>query len=65
MHLIAIASLLFAIHAFGLGQTMVALFPLALAAAAMGETQSARQVQPIYVRDEINWKKIPEQGKRA
>ena len=32
----AIASLLFAIHAYSLGQTMVALFPLALAAACLG-----------------------------
>ncbi len=32
----AIASLLFAIHAYSLGQTLVALFPLALAAACLG-----------------------------
>ena len=32
----AIASLLFAIHAYSLGQTMVALFPLALCAACLG-----------------------------
>ncbi|MBN1992263.1 MAG: undecaprenyl/decaprenyl-phosphate alpha-N-acetylglucosaminyl 1-phosphate transferase [Anaerolineae bacterium] len=32
----AIASLLFAVHAYSLGQTMVALFPLALAAACLG-----------------------------
>jgi UDP-GlcNAc:undecaprenyl-phosphate GlcNAc-1-phosphate transferase len=32
----AIASLLFAIHAYSLGQTTVALFPLALAAACLG-----------------------------
>lgn len=32
----AIASLLFAVHAFALGQTIVALFPLALAAACLG-----------------------------
>jgi UDP-GlcNAc:undecaprenyl-phosphate GlcNAc-1-phosphate transferase len=32
----AIASLLFAIHAYSLGQSMVALFPLALAAACLG-----------------------------
>jgi UDP-GlcNAc:undecaprenyl-phosphate/decaprenyl-phosphate GlcNAc-1-phosphate transferase len=32
----AIASLLFAIHAYNLGQTTVALFPLALAAACLG-----------------------------
>jgi UDP-GlcNAc:undecaprenyl-phosphate GlcNAc-1-phosphate transferase len=33
---VAIASLLFAVHAFSLGQAMVALFPLALAAACLG-----------------------------
>jgi UDP-GlcNAc:undecaprenyl-phosphate GlcNAc-1-phosphate transferase len=32
----AIAGLLFAVHAYSLGQTMVALFPLALAAACLG-----------------------------
>jgi UDP-GlcNAc:undecaprenyl-phosphate GlcNAc-1-phosphate transferase len=32
----AIASLLFAVHAYSLGQTVVALFPLALAAACLG-----------------------------
>ncbi len=32
----AIASLLFAVHAYSLGQTIVALFPLALAAACLG-----------------------------
>jgi tRNA threonylcarbamoyladenosine biosynthesis protein TsaB len=40
------------------------LIPLALSAAKRGELQSARQVQPVYVRDEINWKKIAEQGKQ-
>ena len=40
------------------------LIPLALAQAELGQTQSAGQVQPVYVRDEINWKKLPEQGKR-
>lgn len=28
-----------------------------------GEVQSAKEVSPIYVRDEISWKKIAEQGK--
>ncbi|RLQ21511.1 tRNA (adenosine(37)-N6)-threonylcarbamoyltransferase complex dimerization subunit type 1 TsaB [Seongchinamella sediminis] len=41
------------------------LVPLALALAARGELQTPRQVQPVYVRDEINWKKISEQGKRT
>lgn len=39
------------------------LVPLALAALARGETQQPQQVQPVYVRDEINWKKLAEQGK--
>ncbi len=41
------------------------LIPLALVAAQRGELQTARQVQPVYVRDEINWKKVSEQGKQA
>ena len=40
------------------------LVPLALAYAAQGKVQTPEQVQPLYVRDEINWKKISEQGKR-
>lgn len=40
------------------------LAPLACAMLATGQVQAARDVQPVYVRDEINWKKIPEQGKR-
>ena len=39
------------------------LIPLALAKYACGEVQSARNVQPVYVRDEISWKKLAEQGK--
>jgi tRNA threonylcarbamoyladenosine biosynthesis protein TsaB len=40
------------------------LVPLAIEMLQRGETQTPRQVQPIYVRDEISWKKISEQGKR-
>ena len=40
------------------------LVPTALARLAAGDLQSAAQVQPVYVRDEISWKKISEQGKR-
>ena len=40
------------------------LVPLALAQAERGLIQTAQQVQPVYVRDEINWKKVSEQGKR-
>jgi len=39
------------------------LVPLALAAYAKGELQQPQQVQPLYVRDEINWKKLAEQGR--
>lgn len=39
------------------------LIPLALQAFANGETQSPHQIQPLYVRDEISWKKLSEQGK--
>jgi tRNA threonylcarbamoyladenosine biosynthesis protein TsaB len=41
------------------------LVPLALAQLRRGDVQVATEVQPVYVRDEINWKKIPEQGKRS
>jgi len=40
------------------------LVPLALEKLRCGETQSPQQVQPVYVRDEISWKKLSEQGKR-
>lgn len=40
------------------------LAPLASAMLNAGQACAARDVQPVYVRDEINWKKIPEQGKR-
>jgi tRNA threonylcarbamoyladenosine biosynthesis protein TsaB len=39
------------------------LVPLALAGLARGEEQTPQQVQPVYVRDEITWKKLAEQGK--
>jgi tRNA threonylcarbamoyladenosine biosynthesis protein TsaB len=38
------------------------MIPLALAKFRAGEFQSPRQVQPLYVRDEISWKKLHEQG---
>jgi tRNA threonylcarbamoyladenosine biosynthesis protein TsaB len=41
------------------------LVPGALAALARGELQRPQEVQPVYVRDEINWKKLAEQGKGA
>ena len=41
------------------------LVPLALLALERGELQDASAVQPVYVRDEINWKKIPQQGKQS
>lgn len=41
-----------------------AMIPLARERFARGEIQSATAIQPVYVRDEINWKKLTEQGKR-
>ncbi len=39
------------------------LVPLALHALERGDVQVAAQVQPVYVRDEISWKKLSEQGR--
>ena len=39
------------------------LVPIALEMLRLGEVQSAAQVQPVYVRDEISWKKLAQQGK--
>ena len=41
------------------------LVPPALEMLAAGDVQCAAQVQPVYVRDEISWKKLAEQGKRS
>ena len=41
------------------------LVPLALDLLRRGVTQRPEQVQPVYVRDEINWKKLSEQGRRS
>ncbi len=41
------------------------ILPLALAALSRGATQAPAEAIPVYVRDEINWKKIPEQGRRG
>jgi tRNA threonylcarbamoyladenosine biosynthesis protein TsaB len=38
------------------------MFPLALAELRRGAIQQAREVQPVYVRDEISWKKLAQQG---
>jgi tRNA threonylcarbamoyladenosine biosynthesis protein TsaB len=38
------------------------LLPLAERALALGEVVSAERVQPVYVREEISWKKLSEQG---
>ncbi|MEZ5571689.1 MAG: tRNA (adenosine(37)-N6)-threonylcarbamoyltransferase complex dimerization subunit type 1 TsaB [Halioglobus sp.] len=40
------------------------MFPLALHKFELGEIQSAGKVQPLYVRDEISWKKLAQQGKQ-
>jgi tRNA threonylcarbamoyladenosine biosynthesis protein TsaB len=40
------------------------LIPLALAQYKLGNLQAAVDVRPVYVREEVSWKKISEQGKR-
>ncbi|CAA0088058.1 tRNA threonylcarbamoyladenosine biosynthesis protein TsaB [Halioglobus japonicus] len=40
------------------------LVPLALQKFRNGDVQEPRNVQPVYLRDEISWKKLAEQGKR-
>lgn len=40
------------------------LLPLAQEALALDQWQQAEQVCPVYVRDQISWKKIAEQGPR-
>jgi tRNA threonylcarbamoyladenosine biosynthesis protein TsaB len=39
------------------------LIPLALESYSRGEVQRASEVLPVYVRDEISWKKLADQGK--
>lgn len=39
------------------------MFPLALAGIQRGTLQAATEIQPVYVRDEINWKKLAQQGR--
>jgi len=39
------------------------LIPRALQKWDSGELQRAHQVAPVYIRDEINWKKVAQQGK--
>lgn len=41
------------------------LVPLAKTRLAQGDWQKPAEVQPVYVRDEISWKKLAEQGKSA
>lgn len=41
------------------------MIPLALARLERGDTQAPGEIQPVYVRDEIHWKKLGEQGKRT
>jgi tRNA threonylcarbamoyladenosine biosynthesis protein TsaB len=41
------------------------LVPLALVALQRGQTQDPSAVQPVYVRDEVSWKKLSEQGKAS
>jgi tRNA threonylcarbamoyladenosine biosynthesis protein TsaB len=42
-----------------------AMVPLARRSIDRRDTQTAAQVSPVYVRDEINWKKIPQQGRAS
>ena len=39
------------------------LVPLALEKLSCGQIQKPEEVLPLYVRDEISWKKLEEQGK--
>lgn len=39
------------------------LIPLALEKYSRGETQRAQEVLPVYIREEVSWKKLAEQGK--
>ena len=39
------------------------LIPQALASYALGDWQQPAEVMPVYVREEVSWKKISEQGK--
>ena len=41
------------------------MIPIAAVKFQNGEIQSPGQVQPVYVRDEISWKKLAQQGKPA
>lgn len=41
------------------------MIPLALEKFRQGETRVARDVQPVYVRDEISWKKLADQGRHT
>ncbi|MEM0953978.1 MAG: tRNA (adenosine(37)-N6)-threonylcarbamoyltransferase complex dimerization subunit type 1 TsaB [Pseudomonadota bacterium] len=40
----------------------VDLLPLARASADQGALLTAAEIQPVYLRNEVNWKKLPEQG---
>ena len=41
------------------------ILPQAAASLKRGDTLTPAEVQPVYVRDEISWKKLAEQGKRS
>jgi tRNA threonylcarbamoyladenosine biosynthesis protein TsaB len=41
------------------------MIPLALEKFRRGESLVARDVQPVYVRDEISWKKLADQGRHS
>ncbi len=41
------------------------MIPLALEKFRRGEVQVARDVRPVYVRDDISWKKLADQGRQS
>jgi hypothetical protein len=41
------------------------MIPLAMRAFDQGLLQQAHEVCPVYVRDEISWKKLDQQGKKS
>lgn len=41
------------------------MIPLALDKFRRGEIKAARDVQPVYVRDDISWKKLVDQARQS
>ena len=59
----SVSSSLSAVHATVLPSARD-LLPLALRDLQSGRVQPAKEVAPVYVREEISWKKIPQQGRQ-